>query len=102
MGAAITEEHTISWDQYLDLVYSHSGTLYDLIPNAHRPNTDPAKPLAETLVDGVVGSIQPPSTVKPTKQQSSSPATSSTPTFSVEVNAVHLRKHPIIRKRIKR
>ena len=33
MGGAVTKEQAITWDQYLDLVYSQSGTLYDLLPN---------------------------------------------------------------------
>ena len=41
MGGAVTEEHAISRAQYLDLVYSQSGTLYDLIPHSPRPITDP-------------------------------------------------------------
>ena len=32
MGGVVTEEQDISYAQYLDLVYSESGTLYDLIP----------------------------------------------------------------------
>ena len=67
MGGVVTEEQAISRTQYLDLVYSQSRTLYDLIPQAPRPNTDSAKPPAEILVDGVVGSIQTPSTTKPAK-----------------------------------
>jgi hypothetical protein len=33
MGGAVTEEQAITWAQYLDLVYSQSGTLYDFLPN---------------------------------------------------------------------
>ena len=65
MGGVVTEEQAISRAQYLDLVYSQSRTLYDLIPQAPRPNTDPAKPPVEVPIDGIVGSIQSPSTVKP-------------------------------------
>ena len=43
MGGAITEEQVIARAQYLDLVYSHSSTLYDLIPNAPRPSIDPSR-----------------------------------------------------------
>ena len=68
MGGVVTEEKAINRAHYLDLVYSQYGMLYDLIPRAPCPSTDPAKPPAKTLVDGVVGSIQPSSTVKPTKQ----------------------------------
>ena len=88
MGGAVTEEQAISRAQYLDLVYSQSVTLYDLIPQAPRPSTDPAKPPAETPVDGVIGSIQPPSVVKVVKQPNPSTPTSSNPTVSAEVNAI--------------
>ena len=57
MGIIVTEEKAIIHAQYLYLVYSQSKTLYELIPEAPRPSIDPAKPPAETLVDGVVGSI---------------------------------------------
>ena len=57
MGSVVTEEQAISRAQYLDLVYSQSENLYDLIPQAPHPSIDPAKPPAETPVDGIVGSI---------------------------------------------
>ena len=57
MGSAVTEEQAISQAQYLDLVYSQSGTLYDLIPQAPRPSTDPTKPSTKVPVDRIVGSI---------------------------------------------
>ena len=57
MGGVVTEEKSISQAQYLDLVYSQFGTLYDLIRQAPCPSTDPTKPLRETPVDGIVGSI---------------------------------------------
>jgi hypothetical protein len=44
MGGVITEEEAISHAQYLDLVYSQSGTLYELILNAPHTSTDPSKP----------------------------------------------------------
>ena len=86
MGCAITEDEAISWAQYLDLVYSPSETLYDLIPQAPRPSTDPTKPPAETPIDGIVGSIQSPSIVKPAKQ--TQPTTPSTPKVSTKVNYI--------------
>jgi hypothetical protein len=43
MGGAITKEETIARAQYLDLVYSQFGTLYDLLPNVARANTNPSK-----------------------------------------------------------
>lgn len=58
MGAFFTEEHVISRSQYLDLVYSQLGTMYDLIPNGPRPMNDPSKPLTKPPMDGLVGSIK--------------------------------------------
>ena len=86
MGGVITEEKDISRSQYLDFVYSQSGTLYDLIPQAPHPSTDPPKPPAEVPVDGVVGSIQSPSIAKPAKQTQT--ATTSIPKVSAEVNSI--------------
>ena len=68
MGGAVTKEQAISQAQYLDLVDSQFGTLYDLIPQAPHPSTDPAKPPVEVPIDGIVGSIQSPSTPKPTSK----------------------------------
>ena len=86
MGSSVTEEQAISRAQYLDLVYSQSGTLYDLIPQAPCPSTDPAKPPAEVPVHGIVGSIQSPSAAKPAKQTQT--ATPSTPKVSAKVNSI--------------
>ena len=88
MGVVVTKEQAIRRAQYLDLVYSQYGTLYDLIPLAPRPNTDPAEPPTKTHVDGVVGTIQPSSIEKPGKPQSASTTTSSIPMVSSEVNAI--------------
>ena len=59
MGGCVTEEQAIARAQYLDLVYSQSRTLYELLPNAPRPSSDLAtsKSLAIPLVDGVIGSV---------------------------------------------
>ena len=86
MGGAVTKEQAICQAQYLDLVYSQSGTLYDLIPQAPRPSTDPANPSVEVPVDGIVGSIQSPSIAKPTKQ--TQPVSPLTPKVSIEVNSI--------------
>ena len=88
MGGDVTEDQEISRAQYLDLVYSQFGTLYDLIPQAPCPSTDPAKPPAETHADRVIGSIQPPSVVKAAKQPSPSTIAPSNPTVSAKVNSI--------------
>ena len=53
----MTEEQAISHSQYLDLVYSQSSTLYDIIPQAPRPTYDPSKS-PQALRDGIIGSVQ--------------------------------------------
>ena len=92
MGGAVIEEQAISWAQYLDLVYSQSETLYDLIPQAPCPSTDLAKPPAEVPVDGIVGSIQSPSIAKPTKKPQTTTPTPSNPKVSSEVNSIQSTK----------
>ena len=55
MGACVTEEQAITRAQYLDLIYSQSGTLYDILPDAPRFGTSKAPPTP--AVDGVIGSV---------------------------------------------
>jgi hypothetical protein len=59
MGGVVTEEQAISRAQYLDLIYSQIGTLYDLIPHALRPSTNPTPtpPTTSHVVDGVIGTF---------------------------------------------
>jgi hypothetical protein len=60
MGGIVTEEQSISRAQYIDLVYSQTGTLYDLLPDLPRPNTSNTSttPVASHATDGVIGSSQ--------------------------------------------
>ena len=88
MGGVVTKEKAISCAQYLDLVYSQTKTLYELIHQAPHPSMDPAKPPIETPVDGVVSSIQTPSTTKPSKQPHASTTTPSSLMVSTEVNSI--------------
>jgi hypothetical protein len=57
MGGVVTEEQAISHAQYLDIVYSQMGTLYNLLPELPRPGTsNTSTTLAATHVaDGVIG-----------------------------------------------
>jgi len=55
MGTCVTEEQAIARAQYLDLVYSQSGTLYDYFPDALRLGTSKAPPTPS--VDGIIGSV---------------------------------------------
>jgi hypothetical protein len=98
MGGVVTEEEAIARAQYLDLVYSQSDTLYELISNATRATNDPSKPSTTSHADGVIGSIKTESTTQPTgtiqwpasSASPSSTAPSSTPpqTQVSDVNAV--------------
>ena len=94
MGGAVTEEQAISQAQYLDLIYSQSRTLYDLIPQALRPSTDPKRPPADVPIDGIVGSIQSPSVAKYSKQTQTTTPTPSTPKVSTEVNSIQSIQTP--------
>jgi hypothetical protein len=40
MSGAVTEEDVIRHAQHLDLIYSQSSTLYNIIPQAPRPSND--------------------------------------------------------------
>ena len=57
MSRAVTEEDVIRCAQHLDLIYSQSGTLYDIIPNAPRPSKDIPRTTLGTHVDGMIGSV---------------------------------------------
>ena len=57
MSRSMTEDQLIHSAQQMDLIYSQSDTLYDLIPLAARPAYDPAKPPKGPYVDGVIGYV---------------------------------------------
>ena len=94
MGGVVTKEQAISRAQYQYLVYSQSEKLYELIPQAPRPSTDPAKPPVEVLVDGIVASIQSPLAAKPAKQPQTATPTPSTPKVFTEVNSIQSTQTP--------
>jgi hypothetical protein len=81
MGGIVTEEESIAWSQYLDLIYSQSGTLYELIPNAAQATTDPSKPSSSSHADGVIGSVKTQSTSQSTGTTQHS-APTSTPSLT--------------------
>ena len=58
MAGAVTEEQAIAQAQYLDLVYSQSSTLYELIPNDPHTSTNPSKPSSTTHSNGIIGSVK--------------------------------------------
>jgi hypothetical protein len=58
MGGVVTEEEAISYAQYLDLVYSQSGSLYELIPNSPHMSTDPSKLSSTAHEDGIISVVK--------------------------------------------
>ena len=95
MGGGVTKDQAISCAQYLDLVYSQSGTLYDMIPHAPRPTIDPSGPTTEPPIDGILGSVQAQTTKKSSKNQNQTISPTIPPSkdassdvASAEVNAI--------------
>ena len=64
----MNEEEAILRAQQLDLIYSQSGILYEIIPEAPRPTHDAEKPKPGPHVDGVVGSMNSPTIESLAKQ----------------------------------
>jgi hypothetical protein len=60
MGGVVMKEQAISRSQYLDLVYSQTGTLYDLLPDLPHPNASitSTTPAALHAADAVIGTTQ--------------------------------------------
>jgi hypothetical protein len=57
MFRAVTEEDVIRRAQHLDLIYSQSGTLYDIIPQAPQPSNDKPRTVPRPHADGVIGYV---------------------------------------------
>ena len=62
------EEEAILRDQQLDLIYSQSRILYEIILEEPRPIDDAEKPKPRPHADGVVGSINSPTIESLAKQ----------------------------------
>ena len=103
MSGAVTEEDIIGRAQHLDLIYSQSGTLYDIILQAPRPSNDKPRTAPGPHVDGVIGYVSTTSisqvarklgqlaiTDKPTSTTSAT--NSNDPTQSTDLNMVQTTK----------
>jgi hypothetical protein len=99
MGGVVTKEKDISRAQYLDLVYSQTNTLYDLILDDPRPSTNPTPttPVASHAVDGVIGTFHAKSQSKKSSHSNpkyttasvqNTPPTTPSPGKTSEVNSV--------------
>lgn len=58
MRGFFTKEKDIGRAQYLDLVYSQSGTLYEEIPNSPRPLNYPSILALESHMDGMASFVK--------------------------------------------
>jgi hypothetical protein len=96
MGSVVTKEQAISHAQYLDLVYSQMGILYDLLPELPRPgaSNNSTTPAASHAADGVIGTTQTqshfvssttPKSTSSNVQNAPSPTTSTGKTSEVNV-----------------
>ena len=57
ISRVVTEEDVIRCAQHLDLIYSQSGTLYDIIHQAPHPSTDKSRPAPGPHADYVIGYV---------------------------------------------
>lgn len=56
-AGVVTEEQVIAQAQYLDLVYTQSGTLHEKIPDLPKTNQIAAAPSGSHAVDGMIGTV---------------------------------------------
>ena len=64
----MNEEESILRAQQLDFIYSQSGILYEIIPEAPRPAHNAEKPKPGPHADGVVGFVNSPTIESLAKQ----------------------------------
>ena len=104
MPGVVTEEDVIRRAQHLDLIYSQSGTLYDIIPNTPRPSNDTPRTTPGPHADDVIGSVSTTSVSQVAgqlgqlalidKPTTKTPATtSSDPAQSTDMNMVQTSKY---------
>jgi hypothetical protein len=96
-GGVVTEEQVIARAQYLDLVYTQSGTLYDKIPDAPRPEFSippPPKSNSDSHAgDGVIGTANTnPKRTNQKKARKDSNQNAHEEVLASEVNAVSTDK----------
>ena len=103
MSGAVTEEDIIRRARHLDLIYSQSGTLYDIIPQALRPSNEKPRTAPRPHVDGVIDSVSTSSITQVAKQlgqlaitdkpaSTTSTTHSNNPAQSTDINMVQTSK----------
>jgi len=81
MGGCVTENQDISHARYLDLVYSKSSMLYEMLLDAPRPYLDLTSSTSPYVppIDGIIGLVYQTSTKASSKQKTISNTSSSYP-----------------------
>ena len=69
-ASVVTEEQVIAQAQYLDLVYTQSGTLHEKIPYLPSSNQIVAAPSGSHAADGMIGTVNTKSKKKSSKNSS--------------------------------
>ncbi|MCY6525001.1 hypothetical protein, partial [Actinobacillus pleuropneumoniae] len=75
-AGVVTEEQVIAQAQYLDLVYTQSGTLHEKIPDLPKSNQIAAAPSGSHAADGMIGIVT-------TKSKKKSSKASNTPIITL-------------------
>lgn len=94
----MTKEQVISHAQYLDLIYTQSGMLYENIPNALIPSNviPPTSSKEYHVVDGIIGSTSLHTVIKPSSvsltASSQNPSSNPPTTSSSEINSISSNK----------
>jgi len=93
-AGVVTEEQLIAQAQYLDLVYTQSGTLHEKIPNLPKTNQIATAPSGSHAADGMIGTVNTKCKKKSSKKSSpiitlpDSPTGESSPEISADIHAV--------------
>src|SRR5699024_9710470 len=93
-AGVVTEEQVIAQAQYLDLVYTQSGTLHEKIPNLPNQNQIDAAPSGSHAADGMIGTVNTKSKKKSSKNSSpiitlpDSPTGESSAELSADIHVV--------------
>jgi len=95
-AGVVTEEQVIAQAQYLDLVYTQSGTLHEKIPDLPKSNQIAAAPSGSHAADGMIGTVNTKSKKKSSKASTTPIITlpdsptgeSSSPELTADIHAV--------------
>jgi len=93
-AGVVTEEQVIAQAQYLDLVYTQSGTLHEKIPDLPKQGQIVVTPSGSHVANGMIGTVNTKSKKKSSKNSSpiitlpDSPKGESSPEISADIHVV--------------